>query len=146
MEDFVAGFFNQYCHHGNCDNSFKVNLWKTTEKRRQELEKYFDPKGPLLLARAQMKRAWKQANRRELTWWENTYLPCCLAAFLTSKHFFHNLTSSYPSSVWALQRYSGGGHLSISGKAAAIILSLKDPPPPDQARGRFSPLCGLHDV
>ncbi len=41
-----------------------------TEKRRQELEKYFDVKGPFALLRvAQMKRAWKKDNRRELTFW-----------------------------------------------------------------------------
>ena len=61
-----------------------------TEKRRQELEKYFDPKLPFASLRvAQMKRAWKQSNRRELSWWENTYLPMLFGGiWLTSKHFF----------------------------------------------------------
>src|ERR1700757_2723276 len=65
-----------------------------TEKRRQELEKYFDPKSPFALMRAsQMKRAWKQTNRRELTFWENTYLPMLFSGIaLTSKHFFYNGT------------------------------------------------------
>ena len=63
------------------------------EKRRAELEKYFDAKGPFALLRvAQMKRAWKQKDRRELTWWENTYIPMLVSGlYLTSKHFFRNL-------------------------------------------------------
>src|ERR1051325_4723084 len=66
----------------------------STEQRRKELEKYFDPKGPFALLRvAQMKRAWKQKQRRELTWWENTYIPSLVSGiYLTSIHFFHNLT------------------------------------------------------
>ncbi len=64
------------------------------EKRRQELEKYFDKKGPFVFLRvAQMKRAWQQKNRRELTWWESTYIPTVVSGiWLTSKHFFRNLT------------------------------------------------------
>lgn len=64
-----------------------------TEKRRKELEQYFDSKGMFSYLRvAQMKRAWKQANRRELTWWESTYLPSvCLGIWITSSHFFRNL-------------------------------------------------------
>ena len=64
------------------------------EKRRQELEKYFYAKGPFAFLRlAQMKRAWKQSNRRELTWWESTYIPTLVSGiWLTSKHFFRNLT------------------------------------------------------
>ena len=59
-----------------------------------ELEKYFDVKGPFAFLRlAQMKRAWKQKNRRELTWWESTYIPSVVSGiYLTSKHFFRNLT------------------------------------------------------
>ena len=58
------------------------------------MEKYFDPKGPFASLRvAQMKRAWKQSNRRELNWWENTYLPTLISGiWLTSKHFFYNIT------------------------------------------------------
>ncbi len=65
-----------------------------TEKRRQELEKYFDPKGPFAALRvSQMKRAWKQSNRRELNFWENTYFPMLFSGIsLTSKHFFYNVT------------------------------------------------------
>ena len=65
----------------------------TSEDRRKELEKYFDAKGPFALLRvAQMKRAWKQSNRRELTWWENTYIPTVVSGlWLTSIHFFRNL-------------------------------------------------------
>ncbi len=65
----------------------------TNHKRRQELEKYFDAQGPFAYLRlAQMKRAWKQSNRRELTWWENTYLPSLVSGiWITSKHFFRNL-------------------------------------------------------
>ena len=64
------------------------------QKRRQELEKYFDAKGIFAFLRlVQMKRAWKQSNRRELTWWENTYIPTVVSGIgLTSKHFFRNLT------------------------------------------------------
>ncbi len=64
------------------------------QERRQELEKYFDAKSPFALLRlAQMKRAWKQSNRRELTWWESTYIPTVVSGiYLTSKHFFRNLT------------------------------------------------------
>jgi NADH-quinone oxidoreductase subunit I len=56
-------------------------------------DKYFDPKSPYALLRvAQMKRAWKQGNRRELNMWENSYLPSVISGIgLTSKHFFHNL-------------------------------------------------------
>jgi NADH-quinone oxidoreductase subunit I len=66
----------------------------TNEKRRQELEKYFDPKGPFASLRlAQMKRSWQMANRRQLTWWENSYLPSVISGIaLTSKHFFYNVT------------------------------------------------------
>ena len=39
------------------------------------------------------KRAWKQSNRRQLSWWENTYLPTLISGvYLTSKHFFYNIT------------------------------------------------------
>ncbi|MBF0504871.1 MAG: NADH-quinone oxidoreductase subunit I [Candidatus Omnitrophica bacterium] len=39
-----------------------------------------------------MKRAWRQGNRRQLTWWENTYIPTLISGiWLTSKHFFRNL-------------------------------------------------------
>src|ERR1044071_3720118 len=63
-------------------------------QKRENLEKYFDAKGPFALLRvAQMKRAWKQANRRELTWWENTYIPAVVSGIaITSRHFFRNLT------------------------------------------------------
>ena len=63
-------------------------------QRRQELEKYFDVKGPFAFLRlAQMKRAWQQKNRRDLTWWENTYIPSVVSGiYLTSVHFFRNLT------------------------------------------------------
>ena len=65
-----------------------------TEKRRQELEKYFDEKSSFSILRvAQMKRAWKQTNRRELNFWENTYFPMLISGiYLTSKHFFYNVT------------------------------------------------------
>ena len=64
------------------------------QQRRQELEKYFDAKSPFAIFRvAQMKRAWKKTNRRELTWWENTYLPTVVSGiWITSTHFFRNLT------------------------------------------------------
>ena len=40
---------------------------------------------------AQMKRSWQNKNRRELTWWENTYIPTLVSGLtLTSKHFFRN--------------------------------------------------------
>jgi NADH-quinone oxidoreductase subunit I len=60
----------------------------------ENLDKYFDPKGPFAAMRAaQMKRAWKQSNRRELSFWENTYLPTLISGvYLTSKHFFYNIT------------------------------------------------------
>ena len=60
----------------------------------ENLDKYFDPKSPFALLRvAQMKRAWKQKNRRELTWWESTYIPTVVSGiYLTSIHFFHNLS------------------------------------------------------
>ena len=63
------------------------------QQRRQELEKYFEKSGPFAFLRlAQMKRAWKQTNRRELTWWESTYIPTVVSGiWITSKHFFHNL-------------------------------------------------------
>ncbi len=66
----------------------------TVEERRKKLEKYFDPKGTFSFLRvAQMKRAWKQSNRRELTWWEQTYIPSvALGIAITSKHFFRNLS------------------------------------------------------
>ena len=64
------------------------------QKRRPELEKYFDAKGPFASLRlAQMKRAWKQSNRRQLSWWESTYIPSVASGvWITSKHFFRNLT------------------------------------------------------
>src|SRR3989338_9654788 len=64
------------------------------QNKRAELEKCFDSKGKYSFLRlAMMKRSWKQANRRELTWWENTYLPSlALGLWITSKHFFRNLT------------------------------------------------------
>jgi len=64
------------------------------QQRRQTLEKYFDIKGPFAFLRvAQMKRDWKKTNRRQLTWWENTYIPTLfIGVWLTSKHFFRNLT------------------------------------------------------
>ncbi len=65
-----------------------------SEGRRQELEKYFDVKSPFAILRlAQMKRAWKKDNRRQLTWWESTYIPSVVSGiWLTSLHFFYNLT------------------------------------------------------
>ncbi len=64
------------------------------QQRRQELEKYFDTKGPFAYLRlAQMKRAWKQSNRRKLTWWEETYIPSLVSGIaITSRHFFRNLS------------------------------------------------------
>ena len=64
------------------------------DKRRQELEKYFVKGGKFDFLRvAQMKRAWKRSNRRELTWWESTYIPTVVSGiWLTSIHFFRNLT------------------------------------------------------
>lgn len=64
------------------------------EQKRKDLEKYFDKAGPFEFLRAsQMKRAWKKANRRELTWWESTYIPSVAGGiWLTSKHFFRNLS------------------------------------------------------
>ena len=64
------------------------------EKRRQELEKYFDKNGVFTFLRlAQMKRSWKKSNRRQLTWWESTYIPTVVSGIrLTSIHFFRNLT------------------------------------------------------
>ena len=56
------------------------------------LNKYFDPKSPYAALRVQqMKRAWKQKNRRELTWWESTYIPSVTSGiWTTSMHFFRN--------------------------------------------------------
>ena len=67
---------------------------ENSEQRRKELEKYFDAKGSFSHLRvAQMKRSWKQANRRELSWWESTYIPTVVSGvWLTSLHFFRNLT------------------------------------------------------
>ena len=64
------------------------------QQRRKDLEKYFDAQGPFAFLRlAQMKRAWKQSNRRELTWWENTYIPSVASGiWITSTHFFRNLS------------------------------------------------------
>lgn len=65
----------------------------TIENKRKELEKYFEPKGMFALLRvSQMKTAWKQKNRRELTWWEKTYIPSVVLGIgITSHHFFRNL-------------------------------------------------------
>ena len=65
----------------------------SNQQRRQQLEQYFDKGGSFAFLRlAQMKRAWKQSNRRELSWWENTYIPTVVTGiWLTSKHFFRNL-------------------------------------------------------
>lgn len=65
----------------------------STEQRRKELEKYFDEKSSFNILRvAQMKRDWKKANRRELTWWESSYIPTVVGGvWTTSKHFFRNL-------------------------------------------------------
>ncbi len=62
------------------------------QQKRQELEKYFDAQSPFALFRvAQMKRSWQKPNRRELSWWENTYIPSVASGlWLTSKHFFYN--------------------------------------------------------
>jgi NADH-quinone oxidoreductase subunit I len=62
-------------------------------QRRKELEKYYDAKGPFAYLRvAQMKRAWMKKNRRELTWWESTYIPTVFSGIaITSGHFFRNL-------------------------------------------------------
>ena len=67
---------------------------ETPTPKRQELEKYFVAKSPFAMFRvAQMKRSWQKPNRRELSWWENTYIPSVTAGlYLTSKHFFYNLT------------------------------------------------------
>ena len=148
MEDLVASIIDQYCHHSGCDNTFRVTMDNTTEKRRHELEKYFDPKGPFAALRvSQMKRAWKQENRRELNFWENTYLPMLFSGiYLTSKHFFYNVTFHILHLFGIAKEYQGCCHLSISGNAPAFIVTFKDPPSPDQARGRFSQMRGLHDV
>lgn len=68
-------------------------LNKQPQQRRAELEKYFDPQSPFAALRvAQMKSAWKQSNRRELSLWEKTYIPTVVSGVcLTSKHFFRNL-------------------------------------------------------
>ncbi len=61
---------------------------------KPELNKFFDKSGEYDHLRvAQMKRAWKQKNRRQLTWWESTYIPSVASGlWLTSKHFFRNLS------------------------------------------------------
>ena len=60
----------------------------------ENLDKYFDKNSEYSHLRvAQMKRAWKQKNRRELTFWENTYIPMLVSGiWLTSIHFFRNLS------------------------------------------------------
>ncbi len=65
----------------------------TVQQRRDTLEKYHDVAGPFAYLRlAQMKRAWKKTNRRELTWWEKTYIPgVFIGLWITSRHFFRNL-------------------------------------------------------
>ena len=65
----------------------------STEQKRKELEKYFEEKSSFNILRvAQMKRDWKKANRRELTWWESTYIPTVAGGiWTTSTHFFRNL-------------------------------------------------------
>lgn len=65
---------------------------ETPQNKRPELNKYYDPKSPFAVLRvAQMKRSWQNKNRRELTWWENTYIPTLVSGLtLTSKHFFRN--------------------------------------------------------
>ena len=65
----------------------------SNQQSHPELKKYFDPQSPFALLRVQqMKRSWKMANRRELNWWERTYVPSVsLGIWLTSKHFFRNL-------------------------------------------------------
>ncbi len=97
------------------------------EARRQELEKYFDVKGPFAIFRlAQMKRAWKQTNRRELTWWENTYIPSLVSGlWLTSKHFFRNL---------ALHILHAVGRFKSS--PAAVTYQYPEQPRPLAARSR----------
>lgn len=64
----------------------------TNIQPKQELNKYFDPQSPYALLRvAQMKRAWQQKNRRELNWWENTYIPMVVGGIgITLSHFFKN--------------------------------------------------------
>lgn len=66
----------------------------TQPVRKPELEKYFNKSGEYDHLRvAQMKRAWKQKNRRELTWWESTYIPSVASGiWMTSMHFFRNLS------------------------------------------------------
>ncbi|MEI7999538.1 MAG: NADH-quinone oxidoreductase subunit I [Candidatus Omnitrophota bacterium] len=63
------------------------------QQRRSELEKYFDSKSLFASLRlAQMKSSWRQANRRQLTWWESTYIPSVASGIgMTALHFFHNL-------------------------------------------------------
>ncbi len=62
------------------------------QSQHPELAKYFQKNSEYDLLRiAQMKRAWKQANRRELTWWESTYIPSVASGiWTTSMHFFRN--------------------------------------------------------
>ena len=63
------------------------------QQQRPELAKYYQKNSEYDLLRiAQMKRAWKRANRRELTWWESTYIPSVASGvWTTSCHFFRNL-------------------------------------------------------
>ncbi len=69
-------------------------MGQSTQQRREQLEKYHEVSGPFAYLRLeQMKRAWKTSNRRELTWWERTYIPSLvIGLWITSKHFFRNLT------------------------------------------------------
>ena len=65
----------------------------TNPNTKPELQKYYVATGEYDLLRvAQMKRAWQNKNRRELTWWESTYIPSVVGGiWITSKHFFRNL-------------------------------------------------------
>ena len=65
----------------------------TLQQRREKVEKYHEVSGPLALYHLQkMKWAWRGEHRRNLSWWDRTYIPSVVTGlWVTSKHFFRNL-------------------------------------------------------
>lgn len=60
----------------------------------EKLKEYFDPRGMYARLRLeQSKRGWKRPDRRELSWWESSYIPSVVMGLkLTLRHFFRNIT------------------------------------------------------
>ena len=89
----------------------------------------------------------KVLRRRELTFWEELYVPQIISGLrITSVHFFRNLFLHAAHSVGLLKHLRGFCDVPVSRGAQAARGAIPEPPSPDRPGGRHSALRGVHAV